>query len=352
MSGLTPKGPRDQVIPEDLYLSQRARRRAMTLLQEARWDEAGALFESEADGAPLEVAAPIWLSAISAYRRADRPAAALRCLVRLQEVTPLDAPHASTAAIERAGVVLDLGELGQAIELALHAVETAPSAEMEAVALDLQAGAMMLSGNLAEAEEAIRHMTGPLGSVAARFRTGQLLRLRGDLPGARKTLLAASEALPVVPETAGAHGQIELDLAELAFVQDDLEEAELRLEEASAAFQVARRRPGLFRTEALRLEVALQRGVSVVARSLDTAIAYARDRQLALLEAELLTTRGKARTKGQPDFDRAVELAEAAGAVLLEGRARYARRRWGQDPGDSERAKWCLESDRVLLARW
>ena len=357
MSGLQSQGPRDFTLLDELYLSQRARRRAKTLLKASRWDETGALFESEADRVPVEVAAPIWLSAISAYRRGDRPAAALRCLVRLQELTPKDAPHAATAHIEQAAVFCDLGELGRAVEASLVAVEVAPSREVEAVALDLRVGALLLGGNVAEAEKAVDHMRrvaarlGPPAQVASQFRVGQILRLQGDLPGAARALGKAQNAVPVREETAGSHGEIELALAELSFVQSDLDETEGHLAEAEAAFQVAGQRQGLFRTEALRLDAALDRGVPVVARSLDTAVDYARDRQLALLEAELRTTRGKTRAKGGPDFARAIELAENAGAVLLEGRARLARRTWGEAHDDADRMRWCLESDAVLSAR-
>ncbi len=155
----------------------------------------------------------------------------------------------------------------------------------------------------------------------------------------------------MIEETAGSHGEIEWALAEVAFVQNDLDETDAHLVEAAAAFHAAGQRQGLFRTEALRLDAALDRGVPVVARSLDTAIDYARDRQLALLEAELLATRGKTRTKGGPDFARAIDLAGKSGAVLLEGRARLARRTWGEAHDDLERTRWCLESDRVLLMR-
>jgi tetratricopeptide (TPR) repeat protein len=357
VSGLQPQGPRDLTLLDELYLSHRARRRARTLLKAARWDETGALFETEADRVPEEVAAPIWLSAIHAYRRADRPAAALRCLVRLQEITPKDAPHAATVHVEQAAVFCDLGELGRAVESSLVAVEVAPSREVEAVALDLQVSALLLGGNLSEAEKAVGHMRrvasrlGPAAQVASQFRTGQILRLYGDFDGASKAMAKAQSAVPVIDETAGSHGQIEWALAELAFVQDDLDETDAHLLEAEAAFQVAGQRQGLFRTEALRLDTALERGVPVVARSLDTAVDYARDRQLALLEAELRITRGKTRTKGGPDFARAIELAETAGAVVLEGRARFARRTWGEAHDDLERTRWCLESDRVLLAR-
>jgi tetratricopeptide (TPR) repeat protein len=357
VSGLQPQGPRDLTLLDELYLSQRARRRAKTLLKAARWDESGALFESEADRVPVEVAAPVWLAAIGAYRRADRPAAALRCLVRLQEITPKDAPHAATAHIEQAAVFSDLGELGRAVEASLVAVEVAPSREVEALALDLQVGALLLGGNIEEAEKAVGHMrrvasrSGPAAQVASQFRTGQILRLHGDLTGAARAFGKAQDAVPVIDETAGSHGEIELALAEMAFVQSDIDAADAHLAEADGAFQVAGHRQGLFRAEALRLDAALERGVPVVARSLDTAVDYARDRQLALLEAELRTTRAKTRAKGGPDYARAIELTEKAGAVLLEGRARLARRTWGEAYDDLERTRWCLESDRVLLSR-
>ena len=108
--------------------------------------------------------------------------------------------------------------------------------------------------------------------------------------------------------------------------------------------------PGVFRAEAAEVRCQVALGQRPLGANLSEPIAYAQERGLPLLEAELRMARGMARTRAtvtgaDEDFTRGISLAEDAGARLLEGRLRVQRRLSGILRDDLERTSWCLAPD-------
>lgn len=294
-----------------------------------------------------------WRALAERLRTTDRPVAALAALRRSSGGDSLE--HALTA-----GILQDLGLLEPARIEAERARSTARSDSARAVALDVLAGVCLALGEVEQARELVgtlRAEKNPAASLSASVREARLLRLDGDLTGAAGLLSSVEAALPTRGAVAAARASVVAQRAELLRLAGDLDgahgaaSAALRLLSASDA----ERRAPVFAMLSLQARVALDRGDAVVASSLDPAVAYAAERELRLLHAELLLTRGLCqvavnRVGAAQDIDQAVVLAKESGARLLEGRVRLRRRQAGLPaaPGDRSRTQLLLAPDRLL----
>lgn len=283
----------------------------------------------------------------------------MKAVEALSKALAAGSPDAAGSAL-LAGVLQDVGQLRAARATAADAVSAAVRPEEEVLALDVFAGVLLVLGDLDSAREPIgtlERIAMPAAQIAAAFRSARLDRLDGMLDRAIGRLVGVVSGLPAAdrrfaaPRAAALH-----EVAELRLLSGDLAGARTSLAAARAAWARSGRRPGGYAAEGLALRLHLAEGTSLVPSLVDRGIAFAHDRGLVLLGAELRIARGRVRAAqdlagASEDFDAAVEQARTSEARLLEGRARLWRRVAGcpAADGDLERAKLLLSCDRVLL---
>ena len=296
-----------------------------------------------------------WRSAAEAWRQCDRPVRAARALAQAL----LDAPPDALGSALLAGVLQDVGQLEAAREAAEDAVRAASEPSARVLALDVLVGVLLMLGKQGPARtnlEALRRSPGPAAALAASFRMARLERLEGELEGAIVRLEGVAQGLPSADRRFAAPRAAALqDIAEFHLLAGRIEQARSALGSASRAWARARRRPGAFAAEGLGVRLALAQGLPVLPDGLDNALAFADQRGLVLLGAELRIARARAvaalgRDGASLDFDQAVQAAQQAQAPLLEGRARLWRRVSGcpGDPDDVVRTRALLAADRIL----
>lgn len=350
-------------MSDDEQLAAEARR----LAQASRWDEAGAAFAAlgrrAADGGRRETAQQAWALAADAYRRDDRPAAAARALrVALDLLDGRDAAARARRLVARvtlAGVLMDSGELTEGTATAREAAAGAPSPASRVLALDVLSGALMAQGRVADARGPIAEMAAiapPGARPAVAFRHAALCRLDGDLEGALAGLASVRGMAPDGVDWSGPVAVSHQESAEIYLLQDRFDDAAAGFSQAQDLWRTVRRRAGVFRCEAALARVAVARGLVSLTSGLDAPVRYAAERGMRVLEAELRLARGqasRAATGRDPhgDLDLAVGLAARIGALLLEGKARWARGGPGCAPAELARITRCFASDRVWLAR-
>ena len=311
-------------------------RDADLLSRGAHWAEAGPAWEAvaiacAAAGAETR-AKEAWSRAADGYRRDDRPAAAARALRAawdLGQDTTLD-------AAQLAAVLLDVGEVEAAVDIATTGASRTTDPVNRAVALDTMVGVLLAAGRVAAARAALialRALDLPGGNLAATFRAAQLARLDGDLAAAAAGFQAIVDATDGFPAAAGAEAAAWSELAELheltwalAPGADPLAAAHAATEAAADAWQRARRRSGRMRAEAWEVRLDRMRGLAIVPSPIHRALAYARQRQLPCLEADLLLCLAVA-TRTPADAGRAVGLL--GGFPLARGRARVLQAETG-----------------------
>lgn len=271
-------------------------READQLSRGARWEDAGPKWEAvatrcRAEGAEAR-AKEAFSRAADAYRRDDRPVAAARTLRiawDLGQDTTLD-------AAQLAAVLLDVGEVAAAADIAEAGANRAQSAADRAVGLDTAIGVFLAAGRTGDARAALDRLHAidlPGGNLAAVFRRAQLDRLDGELTRAATAFAGIAEAASSFPAAAGAEAAAHSELGEIAELQaalgnpEALAVADEHFSAAGNAWQRARRRAGRFRAEAWESRVQALRGLTVIHAPILRALAYARARGLVLLEAEL-----------------------------------------------------------------
>jgi tetratricopeptide (TPR) repeat protein len=307
------------------------------------WSAAAHCFAQLADGATTDTArAQALLWAGDCLRRDERPATAARLLRDAHALA--DGPLEVAILTQLAGVLHPVGELAVARDLAREAAARA-SPELRPAALDTWLTAATALGALDEVDaclDALRS-TGaasvPLHEAAALRRLG-----RCDEAIARlEDVVAAHPEQPLAVAMArGAQGEAGLFAAQP-------EEAAARYAESAALWRSAGRRSGAFRGEAGQLRATLQGEELILPSVLDAGIAYAAERQQCLLEAHLRIIRAGARWRAglsgaADDIVVATEIAAAAGARFLEGRARLGGAALGR-PVDAARLAGCIAGD-------
>lgn len=334
----------------------RSRRADPEVEAEAAVQAAEAALARAEPSADVDALAAQCLAAGDALRRVDRPVRAARMLQRAVDLST-DPGRRTSARLVLAGVLADAGELRASADLARQVLAQPASADARILGHDILAGALLAQGQLADA----RAVVATLEALAPHlpvlpFRRAALARLDGQLDRAVALLEGVLRDAPATDAWRGPRAAAVMERAELALLQGDAPAAVTGFTAALDRWAEVGRRAGAFRAEAGRVRARVEAGDTVLSSILDNPVAYARDRQLPILEAELLLAQGQARAATDPRaaraaLDPAVELAHHAGALFLEGRCRLARLlHLGHEP-DRARLLRCLAEDRVWGAR-
>ncbi len=339
-------------------MSRREWREAEELASRGRWEEAGGRFAALAERAERvqdrRLAREAATQAADAFRRDDRPASAAKML-RLARACGKDDP---TDYTQLAAVLLDAGQVEAAVDIARDARERAHDPAEATLALDTLTGLYLVQGRLDEARACLDQLAAlalPGSLLSRRFRTAQVDRLDGLVGAAETAWLGVTAELAPHPAAAGPEGATwaelgEIDLLRSAFSTDPghlCARAIERFDRALACWTKAGRRAGIFRAEAWAARARAVAGATVVAPQVDRAIAYAVDRGLPFLEADLRACRAVIR-RDPDDLLHAIDrLGEAP---LARGRARVLRVELGA-PADLELALHELAPDGPWTAR-
>lgn len=294
-----------------------------------------------------------WCTAGSCWRRDDRPEQAARALGNAIALDP--SAHSPRARIELAGVCAALGRLEQGQEQISQALDRPVGDSLQALALDTAIGLCLDRGDRTAAEDRLaelQRVAGPDAALSLGFRQAQIARAQGALEEAEQAVREVGEQLRSRGAPALASLGVRSELAEIALLRGDWEDALQLLETASQAAHAGRRIALAWSTEAARLRAQHRAGLHVMPGTLDRGIAYAAGRGLAPLHAELLLTLGMVRgERGVEALDVAIELAQTIGARWIAGRARLQRCQLRQDPVDCERAQQELRAHAPLHSR-
>ena len=311
---------------------------ARALVSERRWQEAATCFAKAAsgfasagrDGAAQEA----YAAGGDAAWRADLPDLAMRCLVRSRERLPADSPLRGVRAVQTAGVLMELGELGSASLLLDEVEEDEPGRELLMVLLDIRIAIGLHQGEVGRAHGDLMLLERLVGEDAAPvllFRQGQLAARLGHFADAVDSLSACIALIQDREAYDGPRGAALLELGELACFREDFDDGLALLERAAAAWERAGRRSGVMRVEAARMRLLGCMGaVEALTSGLERSIRFARERDMKLLEAELRLASGVCAAVRDPQrsgaqLDRAIDLASTMGATALRGRALLAR---------------------------
>jgi len=310
---------------------------AQILTQERHWDEAEVAWSEVAsaarEGGDVDVLRRALVAAGDAAFRADRPALALRHLSQARQACDPKAPLAALLGVQAAGILLEMGELAASLALFEEVESGDPPPEVRAVLLDTRIGLDVAGGRVRDARAdlvGLGQVARGDASAAVLFREGQVCRMEGRFGEATEALASAAVLVRDDPRFDGPLGAILLELAEVALFREDHDDALSLLEEAEAAWCRARRRSGLLRTEAARIRLLVSMGAcDLITANLDRAIAFAVERELKILEAELRLARGtclllRDRQAAAVHLVRTVDLARGMGVPHLAGRARLA----------------------------
>ncbi len=311
---------------------------AQALVAARRWQEAAARYAKAAnrlakagEGSRAQEA---FAAGGDAAWRADLPDLAMRCFVRSRERLPTGSPQHAVRGVQMAGVLVELGELGSAALLLDEAEECEPQRELMVVLLDVRITIDLIQGRLGRAHSDLVRLESLVGQDAAPallFRQGQLAAGLGQFGDAVDALAACVAIIEELEAYDGPRGAALLELGELAAFREDYDDALALFDRAADAWRRAGRRSGQLRVEAARMSLLGRMGaVEALTSGLERSIRFARERDLRLLEAELLLASGVCEAGRSPhrsraQLDRAVELAGAIGAAQLRGRALLAR---------------------------
>lgn len=339
-------------------MSKREWREAEDLAARGRWEEAGARYAAIVEKArrvrdpqTVREAAPL---AADAFRRDDRPAASAKMLMYAREAGKDDV----TDAAQLAGALLDAGQVEAAADIAAAAHARATDPVAETIALDTLLGMRLTQGRVDEARLHLERL-GALGlpgaDISRRFRAAQIDRLDGLVAGAERTWEALAAELGRHAQAAGPEGATwaelgEIDLLRASFAADPgphVARALARFECAGACWAKAGRRAGAFRAEAWAARARAVAGETVLPAAIDRAIAYADDRGMPLLSADLRVCRAVVTGDADEVLHAIDRLAEAP---LARGRARVVRAELG-GAADLEAALAELSADGPWTAR-
>ncbi|MFZ5480763.1 MAG: hypothetical protein ACOZNI_28645 [Myxococcota bacterium] len=336
-------------------MSKRGEREAAELAKAGRWAEAAeawqALAEKAARVQDKRVARELAALAADAFRRDDRPAASAKML----RLAAANGRAEVSDAVQLAAVLQDAGQVEAAWDIARTAYDGAKDDVGRTLAGDTLAGLALTRGDLEEARarvDALAAIGLPGGEMSATFRRAQIDRLDGLGASAEAAWTKLAEQLAPHPTLSGPEGACwqelgELDLLRAAFGAPVLARAEERFARAAASWTRAGRRAGLFRAEAWGLRARALAGDAVAAPSVDRAIAFARERGMPLLEADLRACRAVIAR----DADELLHTLDlCAETPLARGRARVLRAELG-GPADLELARQELAVDGPWRAR-
>ncbi|MBT3217579.1 MAG: hypothetical protein HN348_00675 [Proteobacteria bacterium] len=307
---------------------------AEELAARRQWGAAAIAFARAASlamkGGRYDVARSAWEAAGESWRRDDIPNAAARALRLALEIPGGDELAVGTCTVKLAGV---LGELGNG-EAALTLCQQARKAPLpaKALAIDSLFSLTTTFGDKSDLGVLIEELEG-FGSqffAAHRFRSGQLARMNGELDEAILYQSMVVEALEGWHEAevglAAAYGE----LAAVALLQGDYEQAIALYHRGMHHHQSGGRNALSWRCEAGRVRAEVEAGARVLPLVLDEGICFASQRSMALLEVDLLIARGMAHcgidaVRARQDLDMAVDIAVDIRCAIRAGRARFER---------------------------
>jgi tetratricopeptide (TPR) repeat protein len=323
---------------------------ARALAAAGQWGESAAVYVEIAalPGLSRSASQHALAAAGDALRRDDRPAAAAKQLAAAVRLDPTG-EASGMLRVQLAGVLQQAGQLDVAVDMAREGLSQAVGLIEQTIARDTLIGSLIALGWLDEAGVLLDVLaeTAPKTMLAAVwFRQGTRLRMAGDLLGADARYVRSAETMMEHP---GAAAAAIMGRAETALFAGQPEQAIAHYTHAGQLWTAAGRRAGLYRAEAGLIRAMLSAGQVALSAGIVRPIAYARQRQLPLLLAHLLLARGAAEGSDH-DLSEAVALAERAGAVFLEGRARLIRSQRGGRYGDGARVAHLLAPDVAWMA--
>jgi tetratricopeptide (TPR) repeat protein len=309
--------------------------RAQSLARGRAWGDAATLYARAAVAAAAmdeeEVARRAWGAAGEAWRRDDDVGQASKALWMALGIPTADVEAIALDRIRLAGVLGELGNFDGARQLCVQCLDELPEGRpVRDMALDSLIGVLLGYPD----KEAVRPLVAELllaegdSGLAGRFRQGQLLRLDGDLDGAKaefETVIAGfGERAEAAAGVAASRGEI----AELALYRGRTEAAVSAYEQGMALHRAAGRHALFYRCVAGRTRGMVEARMGVMTETLDGGVSFAVNRRMPLLETDLRIARGMAlasldAARASQDFRTAITLAERSGARLRAGRARY-----------------------------
>ena len=311
---------------------------ARALSSERRWQDAAGRFAkaaaSLASAGRGDEAQQAFAAGGDAAWRADLPDLAMRCLVRSRERLDPGSPLRGVRAVQMAGVLMELGELGSAGLLLDEVEESEPAREVMMVMLDIRIAIDLHLGRVGRAHSDLALLESLVGEDAAPvllFRQGQLATRLGQFTDAVDALSACVALIEGRDAYDGPRGAALLELADVACFREDFDDALGLLEQAARAWERAGRRSGVIRVEAARMALLGCMGVvETLTSGLERGLRFAKERDLRLLEVELRVASGVCHAARDPQrsaaqLDRAIGLASAMGANTLRGKALLMR---------------------------
>lgn len=304
---------------------------ATALSEQRRWEEAGRAWIEAArvavDGRALPSARQVLGLAGEAFRRDDRVDEAAKALRMALSYGP-DPVEAVGLQVRLAGLCAELGQGDEGIDRCERARDAA-SGPMLAVVLDTLAGLLLAHRSKAAARVVVEALCALPGDaeVAAAFRRAQLLRLDGDLRGARAEAQRVVGRLQGRPNAESGLAAARTELAELDLLEGRPLVAFGACEAARREHEEAGRHGLALRAEAARVRAAVEAGLVVFPGPLQQGARFAEERGLHVLQLDLRMAAGAAMAAREPDEARrtlsaAVRQAEALGLRLHAGRAR------------------------------
>ncbi len=335
---------------------------ARASLEERDWPRAEERFaqlaEHELEAGGVEGAEEAFGAAADAAYRADLPLRACQHLERAANLEEQAGELASLRAVQRAGALIELGQLELADSLLTRVLDLARSGSVRSLALDTAVGLDLLRGQLGRARAHVvelerEEFEGSEPSLL--YRTGQISRYEGRLCEAVDALSACAILIENEERYHGPLGATLLELAEVALMRHDFDDAQGLLDMAEGAWGKARRRSGLHRVEAARMRLLFLSGaIDLFTRGLEKAIAFSVERHLRVLEAELRLARGYCLRGRDPQaaaeqLRQANALAREIGALPICGQSALALH---DQPAGSRRALEQACRDLVELPVW
>jgi hypothetical protein len=334
----------------------RAADEARALAAGGQYLEAAAAFDRVGEAARRlgrnSEAVQAWSLGADAARRGDAPRVGLSLLEKARAVNGGEG-EGKLVLISLAAALVDLGRLSEGEALLEGLDATQLDRGLAALQADLLIGIHLSRGAVDRAEGLLLGFGDllPVGAEPMRwFREAQLLRLRGDLSGARRGLSRVIEEAPQGPAWDGPRAAAWGDLGELELLTGEVEAGIADFEQAGALWRSSGRGSAVTRIRASILRAALMRGHRLPVGDLVLARDHLATAGLVLAVAEIDWALGLVlgdRTR----LDQAVLVAQTAGACLLEGRLRLARWTLGAAPEDEEQVRLLLAGDRPWSSR-
>ncbi len=342
---------------------------AVQLAADAKWGPAAIAWARAAaiatEHQARESARQAWDQAGETWRRDDRLDSAARALKMALGLADEPMPTAM-AQVKLSGVLGEMGRYAEAEALCRRASDVlGPDSPLRPIVMDTWVTNLSALGRKDEARELVDQLLELDGvhGLAGHFRRAQLCRLDGELSEGALHLGMVIDGLAAEPRAIGAVAAAHAELGEVALLRGDIEQAVHFFEQAFAGQQAAKRPSLKWRAEAARIRVMLAGGVEPLTHSLDEGVAYAQDRDMLVLEADLRIARGMALAHRLPvdaghDLEAAAAISDEARCPLRSGRARlmWASRIDNGGPVERrisvmQRAEEQLESSRPWVAR-